>query len=76
MGQKVQGSSFSSSARDAPELATATQQALTLRSRKAPKLAALQQASSGGYCVATASSHAPELVAATQQAFTLRSLLL
>jgi hypothetical protein len=43
MGQKVQGSSsFSSTVRDAPELAAATQQALMLQSRKASKLAALQ----------------------------------
>ncbi len=42
------------------------QQALTLRSQKAPKLAALQQASSGA-------EQAPEFAAATQQALTLWS---
>jgi len=52
MGQKVQGSSFSSTARDAPELAA---------------LQGLVAASSGVCCVAAASSHAPEL-AALQQA--------
>jgi hypothetical protein len=52
MGQKVQGSSsFSSIARDAPELAALQQQAFTLQSRT----------SSGVCCVAAASSHALEL---------------
>ncbi len=51
MGQKVQGSSFSSIARDAPELAA---------------LQGLVAASSGVCCVAAASSHAPELVALQQ----------
>jgi hypothetical protein len=70
MGQKVQGSSsFSSTARDAPELAALQQQALTLWSQKAPKLAALQQASSRA-------RQAPELATATQQALMLQSLLL
>jgi len=53
MGQKVQGSSFSSTARDAPELAT---------------LQGLVAASFGVCCVAAASSHAPELAALQQQA--------
>jgi len=57
----------------APELATATQQALTLRSLL---LQCSKFSRSGACCVATISSHAPELGAATQQAFTLRSLLL
>jgi hypothetical protein len=52
MGQKVQGSSFSSTARDAPELAA---------------LQGLIAASSGVCCVAVASSHAPELAALQQQ---------
>ncbi len=89
MGQKVQGSSsFSSTARDvpelvalqglvaanfeagqAPELAALQQQALTLWSRKAPKLTALQQASSRA-------GQAPEFVVLQQQALTLWSLLL
>jgi len=58
MGQKVQGSSFSSTARDAPELAA---------------LQGLVATSSGVCCVATASSHAPELAALQQQASKLRS---
>jgi hypothetical protein len=53
MGQKVQGSSFSSTARDAPELAA---------------LQGLVAASSGVCCVAAASSHTPELAALQQQA--------
>ncbi len=53
MGQKVQGSSFSSTARDAPELAA---------------LQGLVAASSGVCCVATASSHTLELAALQHQA--------
>jgi hypothetical protein len=53
MGQKVQGSSFSSTARDAPELAA---------------LQGLVAASSGVCCVIAASSHAPKLAALQQQA--------
>jgi hypothetical protein len=52
MGQKVQGSSFSTTARDVPELAA---------------LQGLVAASSGVCCVAAASSHTPELVALQQQ---------
>jgi hypothetical protein len=52
MGQKVHGSFFSSTARDAPELAA---------------LQGLVAASSGVCCVAVASSHAPELAALQQQ---------
>jgi len=48
MGQKVQGSSFSSAARDVPELAA---------------LQGLVATSSGVCCVAATSSHAPELAA-------------
>jgi len=95
MGQKVQGSSsFFSIARDTSELAALQQQALTLwslllqcsrlRSRKAPKLAALQQASSGAgqaltlWSLLRYSKQAPEVAAITQQApepDKLRSLL-
>ncbi len=86
MGQKVQGSSsFSSTARDASELAALQQQALTLRSRTssgAEKLRGLLRCSklqswtsSGVCCVAAASSHALELAVATQQALMLWSLL-
>ncbi len=53
MGQKVQGSSFSSTARDALELVA---------------LQGLVAASFGVCCVAAASSHAPELAALQQQA--------
>jgi len=63
MGQKVQGSSFSSTARDAPELAA---------------LQGLVAASSGVCCVAAASFHAPELAAlqqASKQARKRRRLL-
>jgi len=52
-----------------PELVAVTQQALTLRSRKASKLAALQQAS-------FEAGQVPEFVALQQQALTLWSLLL
>jgi len=53
MGQKVQGFSFSSTAKDAPELAT---------------LQGLVATSSRVCCVAAASSHTLELAAVTQQA--------
>jgi hypothetical protein len=53
MGQKVQGSSFSSTARDTPELVA---------------LQGLVAASSEVYCVTATSSHAPELAALQQQA--------
>ena len=61
MGQKVQGSSFSSTTRDAPELAA---------------LRGLVATSSGVCCVTVASSHASELAALQQQALERESLLL
>ncbi len=74
MGQKVQGSSFSSTAKDAPEpdklrsllCSAASSHAPEFpaatqqaRAREAPELATLQQqASSGACCVAAASKQA------------------